>query len=67
MVHSITDGSKRIVFHPQLLSDFKTICELGLKINAVLDHEPEKDVVTRIQGAWAKMLAWLRQTFGSDK
>lgn len=40
MVHSATDDSKRVVFHPQLLSDFKTVCELGLRMNAALDEEP---------------------------
>jgi hypothetical protein len=61
MVHSVTDKSKRIVFHPQLLSDFKTICELALKINAALDQEPEKGVVARMQGVWARLLASLRK------
>ena len=67
MVHSFTDGSKRVVFHPQLLSDFKTICELGLKMNAVLDQEPETGVVVRIQGIWARVVAWLRKTIHWDK
>ena len=52
------------MFHPQILSDFTTICELGLKMNAVLDQEPETSVVTRIQGLFTWLLAWLRQTFG---
>jgi integrase len=34
MMHSISDNSTRIKFHPQLLSDFKTICELSLKIGS---------------------------------
>jgi hypothetical protein len=40
MLHSAADNSKRIVFHPQLLSDFKTVCELSLKMNAALDGDP---------------------------
>jgi hypothetical protein len=67
MVHSITDGSKRIKFHPRLLSDFETICDLSLRISAVLDHEPEKDVARIPRRAWAKLLAWCWGTFGSKK
>ena len=67
MVHSATDGSKRIVFHPRLLSDFTTICEIGLKINAALDQEPDKSVFTRIQGMWSGLLARLRNAVSSDK
>ena len=44
MAHSAADKSKRVVFHPQLLSDFKTVCELGLMINAALDQESAKSV-----------------------
>jgi hypothetical protein len=40
MMHSAADNSSRVVFHPQLLSDFKAVCELGLKMNAALDEEP---------------------------
>jgi hypothetical protein len=40
MSHSFSDGSKRIAFHPRLLSDFKNIYELGLKIHEALDAEP---------------------------
>ena len=40
MMHSIGDNSKRIVFHPQLLSDFNTIHELALKMNVALDAAP---------------------------
>jgi hypothetical protein len=44
MMHSISDNSKRIVFHPRLLSDFKTICELSLKMDAALAGEPAMSV-----------------------
>jgi hypothetical protein len=39
MVHSPEDKSKRIVFHPQLLSDFHTVCDLAKRMNAALDTE----------------------------
>lgn len=44
MMHSAADNSPRVVFHPQLLSDFKTVCELGIKLNAALDSEPAMSV-----------------------
>ena len=40
MIHSPTDNSKRIVFHPQLLLDFETICNLCSRMNTALDSEP---------------------------
>jgi hypothetical protein len=48
MIHSMSDNSKRIVFHPQLLSDFKTICELSLKVDAALDGEPSVSVTRAV-------------------
>lgn len=39
MMHSAADNSKRIVFHPQLLSDFKTVCELSLRMNTALETD----------------------------
>lgn len=53
MMHSIPDDSKRIVFHPQILSDFNTICELGQRMHAALDVEPEAIVAGRF---WAMVL-----------
>jgi hypothetical protein len=40
MVHSPEDKSKRIVFHPQILSDFETVCDLAKRMNTALDTEP---------------------------
>lgn len=40
MMHSPEDNSKRIVFHPQLLSDFSTVCDLAQRLNRALDSEP---------------------------
>jgi hypothetical protein len=41
MMHSATDNSKRIVFHAQLLSDFNTIYDLGMKMHTTLDSDPD--------------------------
>jgi hypothetical protein len=60
MIHSISDNSKRIVFHPQLLSDFKTICELSLKMDAALNGEPATSVT---RAAWASAFR-IRQVLG---
>jgi hypothetical protein len=49
MMHSIADDSKRIAFHPRLLSDFNTICELAFKIHGALNSEPERGL-TRVLG-----------------
>ncbi|OCK55433.1 hypothetical protein LMTR3_11505 [Bradyrhizobium sp. LMTR 3] len=44
MMHSPEDNSKRIVFHPQLLSDFGTVCDLAQRLNSALDSEPKSTV-----------------------
>lgn len=44
MFHSPDDKSKRIVFHPQLLGDFGTVCELAKRMNTALDAEPRSTV-----------------------
>jgi Tripartite tricarboxylate transporter family receptor len=56
MSHSFSDGSKRIAFHPRLLSDFNNIYELGLKIHEALDGEPERRV-TKTLCTWAFRVA----------
>ena len=56
MSHSFSDGSKRIAFHPRLLSDFNNIYELGLKIHEALDAEPERRV-TKTLCTWAFRVA----------
>jgi hypothetical protein len=44
MVHSPEDKSKRIVFHPQLLSDFDAVCDLAKRMNTALDTEPRSTI-----------------------
>lgn len=56
-LHSIAD--KRIVFHPRLPTDFKTICELALKMNATLDQEPLRECVVHWPG---RSLAWEKRS-----
>jgi hypothetical protein len=48
MVHSPEDKSKRIVFHPQLLSDFDTVCDLAKRMNTALDMEPRSTVKAKL-------------------
>jgi hypothetical protein len=60
MMHSAADNSRRIVFHPQLLSDFKTVCELGLKMNAALDEEPQ----TSLRKAFWSSVFGVREILG---
>jgi hypothetical protein len=59
MMHSAADNSRRVIFHPQLLSDFKTVCELGLKMNAALDEEPATSVRrvfwSSVFGVWERL------------
>lgn len=43
MMHSPADNTKRIVFHPQLLSDFDTICDLAKRMNEALNTVPRPD------------------------
>lgn len=40
MKHSFEEGSKTIVFHPQILSDFATVEEIGHKMLEELTREP---------------------------
>jgi hypothetical protein len=71
MIHSIADGSKKIVFHPQLLSDFTTICEIGLKMNEALDAEPATSVrrkfwksIFGLNSAWYEFRLWVSKKIG---
>jgi hypothetical protein len=59
MIHSASDRSRPIVFHPQLLSDFDIITEIGWKMYAALDAVPEKNVVSRVRGSLARTLSRL--------
>jgi hypothetical protein len=40
MQHSLDEKSPTIVFHPQLLADFRTVEELGWKMLEELDRKP---------------------------
>jgi hypothetical protein len=60
MMHSAADNSKRVVFHPQLLSDFHTVCELGLKMNVALDEDP----TTSVSKAFWTSLFGIRERLG---
>jgi hypothetical protein len=51
MMHSREDKSKRIVLHPQLLSDIEIVAQIGWKMHAALDSVPEKTVVSRVRGS----------------
>jgi len=44
MLHSPADNTKRIVFHPQLLSDFDAICDLAKRMNEALNTEPRQTI-----------------------
>ena len=55
MMHSLADNTKRIVFHPQLLSDFSTICALAERLNDALDTEPKRSMIKR--KFWARVFA----------
>lgn len=60
MLHSPEDKTARIVFHPQLLSDFKTICDLAMRLNAALDTEKGPAIKRRF---WRRIFD-LRELFG---
>jgi hypothetical protein len=32
MIHSLAEGSKPIIFHPQLISDFNTVDEMAREL-----------------------------------
>jgi hypothetical protein len=57
MMHSIQDKSNRIVFHPRLLSDFDLIIEIGWKMHAALSEVPEKSIIKRARGSFARGLS----------
>jgi hypothetical protein len=57
MLHSPADNTKRIVFHPQLLSDFDTICDLAKRMNETLDIAPRQTI---------KRILW-RTVFGLEE
>jgi hypothetical protein len=50
--------------HPQLLSDFSTICDLAKRLNDALDTEPERSGIKR--RFWAGVFAvkeWLSRAW----
>ena len=64
MIQSPEDNTKRIVFHPQLLSDFSTICDLAKRLSDALDTEPERSAIKR--RFWASVFAvkeWLSRAW----
>lgn len=65
MLHSPADNTKRIVFHPQLLSDFETICDLAKRMNEALNAEPRQTIERRLwrvlfgfEALWVQARSW---------
>jgi len=68
MMHSPADNTKRIVFHPQLLSDFDTICDLAKRMNEALNTVPRQTIERRLWRAMfglGALWARARSLFGA--
>jgi hypothetical protein len=60
MVHSLSEKSPRIVFHPQILADFAMVEEIGRKMLVELARDMPAPRVGLLQSLWRR----LRSAFG---
>jgi hypothetical protein len=65
MMHSISERSKKVVFHPQMLSDFAMIEEIGRKILKELERDVPPQGKTGL-GVFGQIRRWLRALTGRD-